>query len=129
MGPRARELYDRLEGMVGECGPYLVAPAKTRIAFMARVRFAGIAALSEAGMTCSFSLPRPLRSARFVKVQEIVPGWWVHRLRVSSVAQLDRQLQEWLRRSYRLMGLQERLTRPGRRGKAARSRARRDVEA
>jgi hypothetical protein len=64
---------------------------------------------SEAGMTCSFSLPRPLASARFVKVEEVVTGWWVHRLRISEVEQLDAQPQGWLRRSYRLMGMQERL--------------------
>ena len=60
-------------------------------------------------MTCSFSLPYPLRSRRFVEVAEVVPGWWVHQLELTEPAQLDAQLQAWLRRSYRLMGMQERL--------------------
>jgi Domain of unknown function (DUF5655) len=81
--------------------------AKTRIAFLARVRFAGITALSESGMTCSFSLPTRVRSRRFVKVEEVVPGWWVHRLRVTDVGQLDAEVQAWLRESYHLMGMQE----------------------
>lgn len=55
------------------------------------------------------SLPRPLTSRRFVKVEEVVPGWWVHRLRITDVTQLDDQVQAWLRESYRLMGMQERL--------------------
>lgn len=55
MGPKERKLYDRFEKMIAECGEYYVAPAKTRIAFMGRVRFAGITRLSEQGMTCSFS--------------------------------------------------------------------------
>lgn len=111
MGPRARQLYRRFEDMIAACGEYHVSPAKTRIAFLARVRFAGISALSEGGMTCSFALPAPLASPRFVKVAEVVPGWWVHRLRITSVDELDTELQEWLRESYRLMGMQERLER------------------
>jgi hypothetical protein len=109
MGPRARLFYDRFEQMIAACGEYHVAPAKTRIAFLGRVRFAGITSLSEKRMVCAFSLPRALRSPRFAKVEEIVPGWWVHRLRISDVSELDDQLQAWLRESYRLMGMQERL--------------------
>jgi hypothetical protein len=110
MGPRARAFYRRFEGMIAKCGPFHIAPAKTRIAFLARVRFAGVSALSERGVTVAFAMPRPLRSRRFTKVEEIVPGWWGHWLRITEVDQLDEQLQGWLRRSYRLMGLQKRLT-------------------
>ena len=109
MGPKARCLYDRFERMIAACGEYHVAPAKTRIAFMGRVRFAGITSLSENGMTCAFALPRPLASPRFVRVKEEVPGWWSHRLRVTEPSQLDEQVQRWLRESYRLMGMRERL--------------------
>jgi hypothetical protein len=73
------------------------------------VRFAGITSLTEKGMTCAFALPFPLRSPRFTKVEEVAPGWWVHRMRITDPRQLDAQVQEWLRESYRLMGMQERL--------------------
>jgi len=116
MGPRAHRLYDRLELLVSRCGEYHVSPAKTRIAFLGRVRFAGVTALSEEGMTCSFALPRPLRSRRFAKVEEVVPGWWVHRLRITEPDELDEEVQSWLRRSYRLMGMQERLAGKTKRG-------------
>jgi hypothetical protein len=76
---------------------------------MARVRFAGITSLSEKGITCSFTLPYRLESPRFVKVEEVVRGWWVHRLRIIDANQLDDEAQGWLRESYRLMGMQERL--------------------
>jgi len=103
-------LYDGFERLIAACGPYHVAPAKTRIAFLGRVRFAGITSLSEQGMTCAFALPAAVKSRRFVKVEEIVPGWWVHRLRITDTRELDAELQEWLRASYRLMGMQERLS-------------------
>jgi hypothetical protein len=126
MGPRARPFYDRFEKMIAKCGAYHVAPAKTRIAFLARVRFAGITSLSEKGMTCSFALPYPVRSCRFARVEEVVPGWWIHRLRITESSQLDDQVQSWLRRSYRLMGMQERLrgkgTSPGHRTAPSRPR-------
>jgi hypothetical protein len=62
-------------------------------------------------MTCAFALPYALRSPRFVKVEEVVPGWWVHRLRITESKELDREVQAWVRESYRLMGMQERLRR------------------
>ena len=62
MGPRARALYDRFEQMIGACGEFHTAPARTRIAFLGRVRFAGITSLSEKGMTCSFAMPHRLGS-------------------------------------------------------------------
>lgn len=109
MGPVARALYDRFEAMVAACGEYHVAPAKTRIAFMAKVRFAGITSLSERGMTCAFSLPEAVASPRLAAVAEVAPGWWMHRLRITEPEQLDEEVQGWIRDSYRLMGMRERL--------------------
>jgi hypothetical protein len=111
MGPRARRLFRRFERLIGRCGPYHVSPAKTRIAFLGHVRFAGVTRLSEQGMTCGFALPDPVRSPRFARVTEVVPGWWSHELRVSEPRELDAEVQAWLRDSYRLMGMRERLRR------------------
>jgi hypothetical protein len=109
MGPRARALYARFEEMIAACGEYYVSPAKTRITFLVRVRFAGITKVGEDGMTCSFALPNRIESSRFAKVEEVVPGWWVHWLKVVEPAELDDQVQDWIRESYRLMGKQQRL--------------------
>jgi predicted DNA-binding protein (MmcQ/YjbR family) len=43
--------------------------------------------------------------------EEIVPGWWMHRLHVADPAELDAEVQAWIRESYRLMGMRERLKR------------------
>lgn len=108
-GTHARRLYEKFESMVAACGEYHVAPAKSRIAFLGRVRFAGVTRLTDRNMTCNFSLPERLESARFHRVWEVVPGWFVHELRIEHPDQLDEEVQGWLRRSYRLMGMQERL--------------------
>jgi hypothetical protein len=110
-----RALYVEFKRRLASCGPIFAAPAKTRIAFLARVRFAGVAGISDDAITISFSLPTPLRSKRFTKVEEVAPGWWVHRLRITDAHQFDTQLQGWLCESYRLMGMQERLRKKRRR--------------
>ena len=109
MGPTARAFYDRFEQMIAACGEYSVGPAKTRIAFLGEVRFANIIKLNEKEMICTFALPKPVRSRRVMKVEEVVPNWWVHYLRITDVRQLDDQVQAWIRDSYRLMGMRERL--------------------
>jgi len=72
-------------------------------------------------MTCSFALPYPLRSRRFVRVAEVAPGWWSHQMSITDPRQLDDQVQAWLRRSYRLMGRQGRLKRRRNEGRASAS--------
>lgn len=50
-------------------------------------------------------MPHP----RIRKVEEIVPGWFGHTLRVTSPEELDEEVLGWLRESYQQMGMQERL--------------------
>lgn len=111
MGPQARALYDRFEQLIASCGEYHIGPAKTRISFLGRVRFANITAIREDRLAFNFALPKAVRSTRILKTQEIIPGWTVHYLQVSKPSELDAQIQGWLRRSYRLMGMQQRLDR------------------
>ena len=110
-GERARELFDRFESMIAACGPYEVAPAKTRVAFMGRVRFAGVTAVSDRGMSIALGLPRPLRHHRVRKIEQFA-SWYVHHLRLTAPEELDDELQAWLRESYHQMGMQERLAKP-----------------
>jgi hypothetical protein len=107
--PHTRALYARFEAMIAACGPYLVSPARTRIAFMAKVRFASVSRVDATSMTCGFSLPYRLATARIRRVEEIVPGWVSHSLVVTRLEELDDELQGWLAESYRLMGMRERL--------------------
>ncbi len=104
MGPRGRRLYNRFEQLIANCGEYYAAPAKTRIAFLGRIRFASVTRITEDAMKCGFAMPHPLKSPRFQKVEEVVPGWWVHWLIVTKPEQLDEEVQGWLRDSYRLLG-------------------------
>ena len=111
MSPAVRRLYDRFEAMIASFGEYHVAPAKTRIAFLGQVRFANITKISDDSLSCTFSLPQKVRSPRLTKVQEVIPGWWVHTMQVRKPSEFDREMKGWFRESYRLMGMRERLSR------------------
>jgi hypothetical protein len=62
-------------------------------------------------MTITFALPGPMRHRRIRRVENIAPGWYGHWMRITSPDELDNDLLGWLRESYRLMGMQERLAR------------------
>ena len=104
MTPKARAIYNRFESLIANCGEFYVSPAKTRITFMGRVRFAGITKLTGDDAMCNFALNAPSSSKRFHKIDEIVPGWFAHYLWVTDPKQLDAQVQRWLRRAYRTIG-------------------------
>ena len=109
LGPAGMALYRRFVAIIEACGDYHVAPAKTRIAFLGQVRFASITRLRDDAMVCSFALPSALRSPRLARVEEVVPEWFVHTLVVTAPEELDDEVQKWMRESYRLMGMRERL--------------------
>jgi len=101
-GEKAHDLYDRLVTLVRKCGPVEIAHAKTRIAFMVRVRFAGVSNLGERGMTVGFALRRPLNSPWISKIVQFSPRWYGHNQRIKSVNELDEELFGWLCEAYKV---------------------------
>jgi len=102
----ARALFQRFVELVESCGPVTAAPAKTRVAFMVRVRFASVNALSDRGLRGHFVLPYSIQSPRIKKVEHLQP-WYVHSFSVSHHEELDEELRQWLCAAYHLMGTQE----------------------
>jgi hypothetical protein len=113
---KVRDTYKALEGLIARCGPYSVSAAKTRIAFMGLVRFAGVSRVTRRGLLVGFALPEPRNHARFVRVKEDPPGsgWWGHFVELTDPKQADEQLFHWLKESYELFGMRGRLS--GRKG-------------
>jgi hypothetical protein len=99
-GPQAWAFWERLQELVGRCGPYTIVANKTRLEFMVRVRFAGMDAVSERGMSISFWLKEQIESPRFRKVAHYGGRDWVYYLRLSALEDLDEEIQAWLCRSY-----------------------------
>ena len=107
-GDRARTLYERFAELVRRCGPIEVAPTKTQVGFMVRVRFAGITHISDRGMTAQFALPRRLDNPRIRRVDHPAHQWYIHTFRVTSPEELDDEVLGWLKESYK-MGEQQHL--------------------
>jgi hypothetical protein len=99
-GPLAWAYWERLKDMVGNCGPYTIVANKTRLEFMVRVRFAGMDAVSERGMSMSFWLKERIDSPRFRKVAHYGGRDWVYSVRLTALEDLDHEIQRWLCRSY-----------------------------
>jgi hypothetical protein len=110
-GAKARALFERFVGLISACGPYHLAPAKTRVAFLASVRFASVNRLSAASIDAHFVLPRTVASPRFRRVERL-GKLSVHHLRFTELRQMDDEVQQWLRQAYVEYGERRWLERP-----------------
>lgn len=93
-----RDLFERFVALIGRCGPCDVAPAKTRVAFMADVRFASVNRVGRDAIDVHFVLPRAIVSPRFRKVERL-GKLHVHHLRLREPGDFNRELAAWLRQS------------------------------
>jgi hypothetical protein len=84
---------------VEACGPVTVIPEKTRIAFQVRMSFAQVTPRTR-WIDGHVVLARRHEHPRFRKVETFSPRNHVHHFRLSSMADLDAQLTEWLREAY-----------------------------
>lgn len=98
-GAKGRALYTRFVTLIARCGPYHVAPAKTRVAFLARVRFASVNRVRDEAIDVHFVLPRRIASPRFRRIERL-GKLYVHHLRLSRAAEFNRELAGWLRAAY-----------------------------
>jgi hypothetical protein len=88
-GPTALQLFKKLNELVEGCGAFELAPTKSEVAFMVRVRFAQVKRLSERGMTVAFWLKHRIESPRFRRVDFIPPSNWIYTFRVVGLDELD----------------------------------------
>lgn len=98
--PHAVALFRKLAAMVRRFGPVKIVPQKTRIAFQGRKSFLGVRFLRDA-IECELALPRRIEHPRFRQILSVSPGSHYHYQRISSPAELDREVRAWLREAYR----------------------------
>lgn len=99
-GEKAWAYWDHLQEMVANCGPHSVVANKTRLVFMVRVRFAGMSAVSDRGMSFAFWLKQRIDSPRFRRVEHYGGNDWGYYLRAESLEDLDDEVQRWLCMAY-----------------------------
>jgi hypothetical protein len=99
--PNVPRLFRKFARMVRSCGPVTMIPQKTRVVFMDRVRFAGVYP-RKSYLICSIAVPERVENPRFIKIESYAPNWHGHYFRVESSQNLDRQIQAWMRESYKV---------------------------
>ncbi len=97
--PEAIELFHRFSSMVADCGPFIYAPAGSRIGFQVRMIFSAVT-LNRTELHGHIVLARRLENPRFNKIESISPGNQVHHFRIRHAAELDVEVMAWLREAY-----------------------------
>ena len=94
-----RMLFDAVRRAVAECGPVIVLPEKTRIAFQVRMSFAQVTPRRRR-LDGHLVLARRLPHPRFLRIDTISARNHVHHFRLTSPAEVDADFRAWLREAY-----------------------------
>jgi hypothetical protein len=109
--PQVRALYERFARLVAACGPVVVIPQKTRVAFQVRMRFAAVTPQGGA-LRGHLVLAERRPSACFQRIDSLGPRSHVHVFRIESPAAFTAEFARLVRAAY-AVGRQEHLRRPG----------------
>ena len=97
--PHVFAAFHKFAKMMRECGPVTMIPQKSRVVFQVRVRFGGCYP-RKSHLLCGLALPRVDDDPRFVKVEKFATHFIMHSFRVDSDADLDLDVQGWMREAY-----------------------------
>jgi hypothetical protein len=94
-----RAIFDAVLAAVKRCGPVIVLPEKTRIAFQVRMSFAQVTPRSR-WVDGHVVLSRRFEHPRFRRIDTISVRNHVHHFRLASVSDVDREFEGWLTEAY-----------------------------
>jgi hypothetical protein len=97
--PELREIYEVVLKTIRRCGPVIVLPEKTRIAFQVRMSFAQLTTRSK-WVDGHVVLARRFEQPRFRKIETISARNHVHHFRLISATDVDEEVEAWLREAY-----------------------------
>jgi len=97
--PLIRALYDAFVKSLRKCGPVIVLPEKTRIAFQVRMSFAQVTPRRQ-WLDGHVVLARRLEHPRFRGIETFSPRNHVHYFRLAAVSDIDADVEAWLREAY-----------------------------
>jgi hypothetical protein len=101
----AISLYLKFVEALQSIGKFTISPAKTRIAFMTRMRFASINRIGSNFINGHLILKKRNESPKFYKIEQGV----IHHFRIEKPEDLDDEFRELLKAAY-AVGNQEHLT-------------------
>lgn len=106
--PAVRRLFNAVRRAAAACGPVIVLPEKTRIAFQVRMSFAQVSPKRQ-WLEGHFVFARRLEHPRFRRIDTISARNHVHHFRLTTPAEVDAEFRAWLREAYDV-GAQKHLT-------------------
>lgn len=98
-----RATYDRIMAIAREWGDITPVAKKTSIHLMrpGGSAFAGVATRKDA-LVLTVKAEADIRSARVTKREQASGGRWHVEIRLENAKQIDHELQQWMRASYKL---------------------------
>jgi len=97
--PLIRAIYEAVLKRIRTCGPVIVLPEKTRIAFQVRMSFAQLTPRRR-WLDGHVVLARRLEHPRFRRIDTISARNHVHHFRLAAVTDVDDDVDAWLREAY-----------------------------
>jgi Domain of unknown function (DUF5655) len=99
--PSVRTLYDQLLSILQAFGPVTEDPKKTSIHLNRKSALAGVETRKE-GLLLNIKSDHPIKSPRIEKAEQISAKRFHHKVRISSLNDLDEELKTWLKEAYLL---------------------------
>jgi hypothetical protein len=94
-----RGLFDAVVAEIERCGPVVVVPEKTRIAFQTRMSFAQVTPRTR-WLDGHVVLARRVEHPRFRKIETISPRNHVHHFRLAAREDIDAEFAKWIEEAY-----------------------------
>ena len=99
-------LFDEAAGHILALGEVTVKPYKTQVSYYGRRVFAVLSPGPRKGtVRLTFVLRRQADDERFERVVHTRAGFWTFHVVISDPADLDEQIDEWLREAYFFTGM------------------------
>ena len=97
--PAVRQIYRAILRAIRVCGPVQIAPTKTGINLLSGTSLGGLT-LHKTYVNLGLLLTRRLEGGRVTGVLQSSPRSFAHRVRVTSVAEVDAELRGWIAEAY-----------------------------
>ena len=101
--PSVRTMYDRLLSALREFGKVIEEPKKTSIHLVNVTAFAGVQTRGTY-ILLNIKADHKLESPRIHKAEQISARRFHHRVKISSLSEIDNELIGWLHEAYMLSG-------------------------
>jgi hypothetical protein len=97
--PDIRRLFEAVLAAIERCGPVIVLPEKTRIAFQVRMSFAQVTPRLR-WLDGHVVLARRLEHPRFRRIDSLSARSHVHHFRLTRLEEVDDVFEAWVREAY-----------------------------